>query len=433
MSKARATVLWLIVLTVLTVYAKGRVMTSFDSGYSVHLALSLIEEGNLDLEEYRDIIPPSDYRVVEIDGVLYSRYPVGPSVVAAPIVSILASLGKYLFFIWDLDTWVRHHSPTSIERFLGSFFTTASALMIFFIAKRRLGYYPSLGMMLVFAFCTSAWSVTSRAFWQHGPSMLFLAATLYVLLAARDRPSAAQYAGLFVALAYTMRPTNALSVVLVSLYVLVAHRDQLWRYLAWATPAAVFFIAHNLAISGHILPWYYRQAGRKFTLLPSEILVNAAGQLLSPGRGLFVYSPIFLFALIGAAVLWRQGRWRALETCLASILVLHWLLISSWTVWWGGTVYGPRLFADMLPFLTYFLLPFAESLQKLPDAPWRRRILAMLFSVAIAWSFFVHRAGAVYWATWDWNIEPVSVEKHPERLWDWRDPAFLRRVSETHP
>ncbi|MEO1370772.1 MAG: glycosyltransferase family 39 protein, partial [Acidobacteriota bacterium] len=216
--------LGLLFVIVLVIYAKGKVATSFDSGYSIHLAVSLLEEGNLDLEEYRDVIPPGDYRTLEVDGVLHSRYPVGPSVVAAPLVAAVESVGKYLFRIWDFDAFIRSEPPASVERFIGSFFTALAAVVMFYIARLRVGDGGSAAMLLIFAFCTSAWSVSSRALWQHGPSMLFLAATLYVLMRAREKePGVAQVAGLFLALAFAMRPTNALAVALLTLYVAKAH------------------------------------------------------------------------------------------------------------------------------------------------------------------------------------------------------------------
>ncbi len=430
MSRSRTSLLWLIFAIVLTVYVKGRVATSFDSGYAIHMAVSLLEEGNLDLEEYRDVIPASDYRVMEIDGVLQSRYPVGPSVVAVPVVLILATVGKYVFYIWDLDVFLRSNQPSGIERFIGSFMTALTAVVMFYIARLRLSYGWSMLVLLLFAFGTSAWSVTSRALWQHAPSMLFLSVALYGLIRARDEPRLSQYAGLFLALAYAMRPTNALVVVSVTLYVLAVHRVWFWRYIGWASLVAVPFVSYNLAIFGSPLPWYYRQASGSFNLFDPSFLEAAAGNLVSPARGLFVYSPVFLFSLLGVALLLRQKRWNSLDTCLAVTLVLHWLIISSWKVWWGGTVFGPRLFADMLPFLTYFLIPVIEQLER-PRL--QGRVLAAALAIAIAASCFMHRSGALYWATWDWNVEPENIGSDPSRLWDWSDPPFLRRTSEIHP
>ncbi len=431
MSKSQKRWLWLVFMVVLTVYAKGKVRTSFDSGYSVHLAVSLLEEGNLDLEEYRSYIPPSDYRVIEVDGVLQSRYPVGPSVVAAPLILILGDLGKYVFFVWDLEIYIKEHRAEGIERFVGSFFAALGALVLFCVAHLRLSFARSLAVLGIFAFCTSAWSVVSRALWQHGPSIVFLSAALYVLLRARDDdPRWSRYAGLFLALAYTMRPTNSLPVLILSIYVLIHHRAQLARYLAWASVVAIPFCAYHWSIYGSVLPVYYRQGASKFTLANWGFVEGAAGNLISPGRGLFIYSPVLLFSILGAILLLRQKRWSLLDSALAAIVVLHWLVISSWKIWWGGTVFGPRLFADMLPFLVYFLIPVIEIVE---PASLRGRALAVALSVTIAVSAWIHYTGATRWATWDWNIEPTSVDQEPSRMWDWHDPPFLRTTSETHP
>jgi hypothetical protein len=48
------------------------------------------------------------------------------------------------------------------------------------------------------------------------------------------------------------------------------------------------------------------------------------------------------------------------------------------------------------------------------------------FAVLAAWSFLVHFNGATNPRTFAWNHQPVNVDEHPERLWDWRDPQFLR-------
>ena len=73
---------------------------------------------------------------------------------------------------------------------------------------------------LVFAFATSAWSTASRALWQHGPSILFLAMALVALdrlfpRNANDKGTRIDsiwpplIAGVSIAGSVTMRPTNA--------------------------------------------------------------------------------------------------------------------------------------------------------------------------------------------------------------------------------
>ena len=66
-------------------------------------------------------------------------------------------------------------------------------------------------------------------------------------------------------------------------------------------------------------------------------------------------------------------RWSPLDSCLALLLVLHWVVLSSWDNGWGGTVYGPRLFAKLIPVFLYFLLPTfpGTDAHRAPQAPCR--------------------------------------------------------------
>ncbi|NJL28697.1 MAG: glycosyltransferase family 39 protein [Thermoanaerobaculia bacterium] len=419
--------LWLLCLIFLVVcftHCRSKVVTPYDSGYSIHLATSLLQEGDLDLDEYRELIPPNDYRVIEVDGHLYSRYPVGPSVLVAPFVDLVETFSKDVFRIPFAS--IVQGQPAGVERLCGSLFVAATALVLFAIARQRLSVGLSLLVVFIFAFCTSSWSVVSRALWQHGPSMLFLSATLWVLLRAREEPRFAQYAGLFLAAAYTMRPTNALPVLLLTAYVALEHRAWLWRFLAWASVVAVPFLGYNLATSGEILPWYYRQP-QNFDPLRWRFLEGLAGTLVSPGRGLFLYSSVLLFSLLGAVVLARSGRWSRLDSFLVLWLVGHWLSISSFANWWGGTVFGPRLFADLIPGLIYFLVPAVERLRTPGRARWG---LAVGLGVTTLASFGIHRAGATDYGPWDWNIDRTHIDQDRARLWNWSDPPFLRRRSE---
>lgn len=75
---------WVVCFT----HCHSRVATPYDSGYSIHVAKSVLEEGDCDLDEDREVIPADDYRLFEYDGHLYLRYPVAPSVLALPVVAL---------------------------------------------------------------------------------------------------------------------------------------------------------------------------------------------------------------------------------------------------------------------------------------------------------------------------------------------------------
>src|SRR6185503_6245396 len=110
-----------------------------------------------------------------------------------------------------------------------------------------------------------------------------------------------------------------------------------------------------------------------------------AALLAAPSRGLFVYSPVLLFALPGLVHTLRASS-PPTERLMSLAGVLVFVLYGFVATWWGGWVFGPRYMADMLPF-------FAFWLARTP-LPHRGRVpLALLFVLALAWSIAVHEVG----------------------------------------
>jgi len=174
-------------------------------------------------------------------------------------------------------------------------------------------------------------------------------------------------------------------------------------------------VAYGLGTFGHILPPYYLGVSG----VNEDVLEAIAGNLVSPGRGLFVYSPILIAAAAGLVGELRRGS--KLAWLLAAILLLHLAAISRASLlWWAGASYGPRYMSDVLPFLVIFLAPALAWVERPGRRPWRAAVaVAALVSCAIhargGWSEAVHR----------WNDGPPPVDQASYRVWDWSPPQFL--------
>jgi hypothetical protein len=132
----------------------------------------------------------------------------------------------------------------------------------------------------------------------------------------------------------------------------------------------------------------------------------------------FLFSPILLLAIY---VAWRMLRRRgvALDWALGSVIVLHWLVISSHLPWDGGHTYGNRLFSDVVPYFMYFLIPVVAAL---PDfRRLHRPALTRVFVSLVLLSFAIHYRGAYQRTVWHTDVGYDSA-----RVWDWRDPQILR-------
>ncbi len=410
-------------LVVAAVHKTSRVKQSGgDTVWYVATAESLLRDHDAAIDEYAGILehnPTWAYGVRRIKGQLYTIFPIANAIVALPMVGLATALG------------IHHPGPETtgikgapgLEETIASLLVAITAVLLFQIVSRQAGWARGLAAAMIFAFCTPAWSTASRALWQHGPSMLALTLALALLqrLTKGQSAGAPRTAlllvglGVTVAAAYTIRPTNAVTVLALTAYVFIRHRRQSGFYLAGAAVIAAGFLAFNLNLYDSLLPPYFWPTRITSSTTLSEALV---GNLVSPARGLLVYSPVFALALVGAVMMLKKGHWQLLDCFLAAIVLGHWLVISCFPHWWGGWCYGPRLFSDVIPILILFMVP---ALSVKTARSW------FFVAVVVAISFLMHARGASSAACGRWNFDPVSVEAAPDRLWDWSDPPFLRR------
>jgi hypothetical protein len=402
----------IIFLAVFASYIKSPIMTASDARWIIPTAINIINKGSTELDDHLELIKDNNfYGIVKINNHYYNYFPAGTAIIAVP-------------FVWTISrfvnnaTIIRYHSV--YERFIASFILAITAVIIYLIACLDLKRSYALVIVFIFAFCTPAWSQASRELYQHGPSMLMLTLSLYLILRADSRPWLIQYIGALLAMAYIIRPTNSIALICFSLFVLLYYRQYVWRYVVWAVLVLAPFIIFNLSTYNALLPPYYS---------PGRIGLNAGffealmGNLISPARGLLLFSPIFFMAFLGIYLKMKAGRIAKVDYFLVAIIGLHWLAISAYPHWWAGHSYGPRFFADMAPFLVYFLIPVVDSLAQAPRPKW---MMITVFLALTAFSFWVHYRGAVSWEVYLWNIKPVNVDLQPARIWDWRDIQFLR-------
>ncbi len=416
----------LIFLLVFTAYAISGNRFSFDSQWSIPTALSIVREGNTNLDEYRDLIAKHDeFGAIEtFNGHSYTNFPIGAPLLATPIVFVIDQYAQHVMGV-DLQAYVRQTIPEALESLVASFLVTWTVVVIYFIARLYLNRRSSLVVVFIFAFCTPVWSTASRALWQFVPALLMLSLTLYLLLRAKDKPQLAQFAALPLAMSYVSRPTNSLAVVLLTLYVWLQYRRYFLRYLLWAAAVAVPFVLYNWSLYHAPLPPYYSEFERfsLATFLPASI-----GTLFSPGRGLFVFIPILSVSIAGVALKLRRRTFNWLDAFVGVILLLTWLTLAVWPIWWGGWSFGPRMFTDTMPYWIYFMLPVFAAL---PTAARRVKVVSFtVIALLAAASFFIHYRGAnVSDTVLDWSLHPANVDTHTDRFWDWRDVQFLRGLT----
>lgn len=399
----------LIIFSILmAIYLAGGGLPAGDSTPASYLPLSILREGNFNLDEF-DFLHKSGLRhyLQYVNGHYVSAFPVGSSI-AALVIYIPTAIGTA-----GIDTAL----PKELARMSGAAIVALSAVFLYGLLRRLTSRRISMLLTVVYALGSSSLSISSHGLWQHGSSQLALTAGLYCLVRGLRQPVWIAISGFPLAFSVVCRPTDLVVVLPLILYVIRNHRPQFFKFAIAAFPVALFQLLYNEIYFGNV---FHSQFPLTETLFKTPLLEGFAGILFSPARGLFIYSPVFLFSLLGMGLAWHGNGDRLLRSLTVGAL-LSILLYSKWGNWWGGTGqnYGPRFMADITPLLTLFLYSARHLIS-------RNLWLKKIFILTLLWSIGAHSIGA-FWDQGNWNS--YMGYRFPEGLWSWNESPialFLR-------
>jgi hypothetical protein len=426
-SKYQPVALFLFLLAVYLLTYTPRINSS-DGLAMFSTAESLARRGALDVEQIRWMeLQQGTYG---LDGLLYSRKGVGVPLAMLPLT-------------W-LGLVIPWFGPVGVSLLFNAIITALTAVLILAYLQ-ALGYSRRAGLItaLTFGLATLAWPYAKSLFSDPFSGFLLLAAA-YALLKLKTtlpnispalrqnilaqtlnplpRPSApllpgslmAALAGLCLGWNVATRYAEALFLPvfgLLLLYYLVsstydlrfttivpeAKRSGIYDLrsflkkpsfilhhssfiLAFSAPiglSGLGLVAFNLSRYGDPLNTGY---------LPAETFSaiwwqGIWGQLFSPGRGLLLYSPVFLLSLMGLPAFFRRHRPEAVLAL--SVILIHLLLYGKWFMWHGGFAWGPRFMVPTLPFWAILLAPVADLRFTLYDLRGKLFILLALLGSCI--------------------------------------------------
>jgi hypothetical protein len=410
--------------------SSGPAPTSYDTAPASLLAFDLFEEHRLDFDAFRGgyfAEPSRGYGFMEApNGHLESLFPVGTSLVTLPI-----------YGAFELARAAGGDTPPIVspgfeplrrgyEHLAAALVAALSVALVFLCAREIAGIGGAAAATAAYAFGTSMWSTASQALWQHGPVNAFTAAMIFALFRAGRATAAAQTrwlaaAGICAGLLPVIRPTAVLFSLAAAVFVWTAFRVRGWWFTAALAIGIAPGVAWNLAIF-HTLAGGYAANAHAYDLAPAHAAAAFAALLVSPSRGIFVFSPVLLFALPGAVRAWRSSERNArLVALLALACVVLAVQYAFFRYWWAGYTYGPRFLTDVAAVAA---LALAYALPKHP-----RSLAGATFALALAWSVAVQFAGTASGAAGsDWNAVPVSIDRAPERVWPLADDQIARNM-----
>ena len=294
--------------------------------------------------------------------------------------------------------------PFYMDKWFMAAFVAGAAVFLFLALDRvKVRIVGRLLLTISFALGTSAWAISSQAFWQHAPSQFFLALSLYLLLRLKETDKWIGPIGLVCALGLAARPSNMVWFCLVGLYIflyLLREKKKWWlilSYFIWAMPVAMFLLLYNTVYFGSPFT-----SGYDFNPVNRYIVdylhihnfpAGFRGLLLSTSLGLLPNAPFFIF-IIPAFILGLRKHSRpalGLRRLVWIFVVFHILLYSCYREWWGGFSFAYRYLTDIMPFLCFLLFPLVS---------WKPFRLALwpVYGIFLFWAMAIQFYGAFLWS-----------------------------------
>ncbi|TGK05085.1 dolichyl-phosphate-mannose--protein mannosyltransferase [Leptospira semungkisensis] len=381
-----------------------------DSKWAAPTSISIIREGNVNLDEFVNHpafqnLPSQGLEKVQDH--YYSYYPIGSSLLGIPQIFLLMQING--------PNEVVQHSLEA-GKLVASSWMAISAVLIYLCFRRKFGEMNAVMASLLFAFATPALSTGSRAMWQQSGSLFINCILIYLCMLETVKNRSLIFLGFILGLDIWVRPSTIIFTFPVFVYFLFLVKRRIFFVIAGGIVPAVLYLIYNLNIYGSLESTYASQhINRIFQF--SGFGKKLVGILLSPSRGVFIWSPFLLFSFWGIVKM-KQDPDRKLSILFLTCIVLHTLLIASFDDWWGGHSIGPRLMSEIIPFLLWFAM---KGIADLPEEGRKSAWFRNLWVAACIFSLIVHVRASVDFGPEVWNKAP---DEGP-RSWELRNPQFI--------
>lgn len=418
-----AAVVFVVIPVTLLNLSNNHVETIGDTSTIVPTAVSLITQGDTNLDEFcREgfwwVEVPENER---LDGLscflrrcgqhIYASHPIGMVPLAVPVVAASKLAGGR---ISDPHVQIRLEKLTAAA--LGGVSLGVFFLLVLCLVRPT----SALATTALLAVASGMFTTVGQNLWGHDGIIL---GSLIVLLlefrGARRWGVVAQ--GLVCGTMPACRLTAVSFLVPFGAWVLARSPRRALLIVAVAALAYLPWASYYLSTYGNSLgPSTSHMTGSNWS---GQISSRLAGVLVSPGRGLVTYQPWVVLALLPAIPLvHREATRRSVglgppgwaAVCVAMI-ALDIGIVSAWHGWWSGWCWGSRLVVGIVPLCG---LLCARSI----DALFARQSGRTLV-VALGLLGSLVQIPGVYTDAFRWNAYHGDGAEHA--VWSWSDAPFL--------
>lgn len=258
------------------------------------------------------------------------------------------------------------------------------SLSLIYAILRMLGYSENLSMagtFLSFGSSFAVWYIFLLPFFTHIYEIFCVSLILFVFLQYKINSSKKYLPfalGASVSLSILVRPTLAPIGLLVFLFLLTKKDlNAIRKFILGGIPFALIYALYNyISYGSFITSGYSSVRSENFDF--SEF--NGLNILFSQYRGLFIYSPIFLFSVFGLILLYRKQKWVSAISLIGFLSGV--LIYGFWPAWFGGGSFGSRFMIYSVPFFAIGIsefLGFLKNKIKKKTVKYSFRFLIIIF------------------------------------------------------
>ncbi len=342
--------------------APGHMQTG-DNRSELATAQSIVDRGDFTVRPNQ----PNVYvpYVFSNDGLPYAPYGIAASVVLIPAV-LIGNLADCPDQPGGCPESVQHTTEFAASFVCGVLAALAVVVLFLFALDLGASLTAAVAVALVFGFATIEWPYAHDAY-DTGPATLFILLCLFSLHRGLKRKQAGWLAmsGAAIGLAILTRIPAVVFLPVFGLYLLAGVRTEgrqgaLTSVAAWSGPVAIAF-----AVAG----WYnWVRFGTPFdggqsriggATFSTPLTTGVFGQLLSPGKSIFLFSPPLLVGLAAFPAFLRKNF--ALGVAIVSAAVINILFYGTYSEWSGDYAWGARY---LVPLTGLLLLPAGNVLSR---------------------------------------------------------------------
>jgi len=317
------------------------------------------------------------------------KHPLGFSLMLSPFFAVGHLSAKLTNAPLDGYSWPYQNAITIgvwIYLFIG----------LWYLRKHLLNYFPekivAITLLAIVLATNLFWYSSFESIMPHTVSFSLFCISNYYFFQWLNTSSKKQ---LFIfaicfALSVLIRPL-AVSVLLYFVIAAISYKNGIKPFLLFLksnlSPVLISFIIAFMIGSLQFIYWKYATDKWMYDVYMDEHFIFNSPQILpflfSFRKGIFIYTPILIFALIGLIRLFRTNK--IFFYSISALMGLTVFILSSWWAWSYGISWGIRPIIDYYAFLA---LPLAAGFSVFNKTKLQRVILTTLVVIFIGFNLF---------------------------------------------